>query len=333
MTDNLTLSVILPNYNHACWLEESLSAILSQERQPDELIFIDDGSTDNSLEVAQSLLKSLPYAKIIENEKNIGCVPTLNKGLELATGDYIYFGAADDKVLPMFFKKSMDLLSESPDVGLCSAMTEMIAKNGQHLGLAPAPQPSQYSRVFTAQQSRDLLYRHDSWFMGNTTIYRRRVLQELGGFSQELGALCDSFNCRVLAAKYGCAYIPQELVAWRQMEGGMAWSLASSSSEVKRVGLLARNLMETRYQNIFHKGYANRWYRRHIFEGWNFRRKLLLKTKVEAKNRSMTFLYQTLSLFLAFSFFMCMKPFDFRAAMQRFLNAHNNLVNMDNKYE
>src|SRR6266446_3649184 len=109
-----TLSVVVPNYNHAKYLEVSLSAILRQSLKPLEIIVLDDASTDNSVEVIRRFAAQNPLVRLVQNEKNLTVVPNLNKGVDLARGEYVYIAAADDEVLPGLFEHSMALLGKYP---------------------------------------------------------------------------------------------------------------------------------------------------------------------------------------------------------------------------
>ena len=77
-----TLGVLIQNFNYGCFLEEAFNSILVQTYKPDKLYIIDDCSTDNSLEIIAKLKKKYPF-ELISNEKNIGCVKTLNKIINL----------------------------------------------------------------------------------------------------------------------------------------------------------------------------------------------------------------------------------------------------------
>ncbi|WP_298894549.1 glycosyltransferase family 2 protein [uncultured Psychroserpens sp.] len=93
----MKVSVILPNYNHADYLEERLDSIVNQTYQNFELIILDDASTDNSLEVLNRYASHEKVSHFIINENNSGS-PFLQwkKGLNLATGDYIWIAESDD---------------------------------------------------------------------------------------------------------------------------------------------------------------------------------------------------------------------------------------------
>src|SRR5262244_1882053 len=89
-----TLSVVLPNYNHAHLLPRAIAALLAQERPPDEIIVVDDGSTDDSRAVIAQMAARAPAIRVLLNDKNLGVVRTQNRALEAASGRYIYLAAA-----------------------------------------------------------------------------------------------------------------------------------------------------------------------------------------------------------------------------------------------
>src|ERR1700687_483080 len=99
----VTLSVVLPNYNHARFVGRALAALLGQQRTADEIIVIDDGSTDDSVRVIDGIAASAPAIRVLHNASNIGVIATLQRGLEAARGKYVYFAAADDWIFPDFF--------------------------------------------------------------------------------------------------------------------------------------------------------------------------------------------------------------------------------------
>ena len=83
------LSVVIPNYNHSAYLRASLEGVLAQARGADEIIVVDDASTDDSFAVASSFLDRHPNFRLVQNSRNLGCVPTLNRGLALARGSIL----------------------------------------------------------------------------------------------------------------------------------------------------------------------------------------------------------------------------------------------------
>ena len=95
MQENPLISVIVPIYNVAPWLPRCLDSIVGQTYKNLEILLIDDGSTDNSLEICQQYAEKDPRIKVIHQE-NKGLPSTRNTGIEHATGDFFTFVDADD---------------------------------------------------------------------------------------------------------------------------------------------------------------------------------------------------------------------------------------------
>ena len=109
-----SLSVVVPNYNHAELLPHCLDALLAQTVQPMEIIVVDDGSTDNSVSVIEGYCQRHAHIRLLRNEKNQGVVPTVNRGVDASRGEFINFAPADDTSHPILFEKSLSLLQAHP---------------------------------------------------------------------------------------------------------------------------------------------------------------------------------------------------------------------------
>ena len=92
----MKVSVIMPVYNGAQYLQEAIDSILQQTYRDFEFIIIDDGSTDNSLEIIRMNADLDKRIVLLQNEQNSGICVTLNKGLEVAKGEYIVRMDCDD---------------------------------------------------------------------------------------------------------------------------------------------------------------------------------------------------------------------------------------------
>jgi glycosyltransferase involved in cell wall biosynthesis len=254
-----TLSVVMPNYNHAQFLRQAVKEVLSQSFSPYEIIIIDDGSTDDSIKVIERIVRENSNIKFLRNDQNQGVVYSANRGLREASGQYIYFAAADDTLFPGFFEDSMRLLAKYPHAGLCSSMVKTIYADGNSIRM-PLKNPSLIECYLTPLECLRLLRKHDSWMGGNSCIYRRDVVLECGGFLPELGATCDIFLGMLVALKHGVCFIPKQLAGFRLMPGGY-----SANFRELKVYSYAANLMKTTYASLFPVDYANSWERRMIY--------------------------------------------------------------------
>jgi glycosyltransferase involved in cell wall biosynthesis len=111
------VSVLMPVYNAGPYLAEAIDSILAQTFSDFEFLIIDDGSTDGSGEIIQSY--DDPRIRYLRNERNLGLVDTLNRGIELARGPYIARMDADDISLPERFERQIDFMDAHPDLGAC----------------------------------------------------------------------------------------------------------------------------------------------------------------------------------------------------------------------
>ena len=92
------MSIVVPNYNHGHLIGEALGAIAAQTVAPFEVIVVDDGSTDDSVERIRELAGEMPL-QLHCHPRNRGVVAAMNTGLGLVKGDFVLFSAADDHYL------------------------------------------------------------------------------------------------------------------------------------------------------------------------------------------------------------------------------------------
>ncbi len=92
----ITISVIIPNYNSELYIKRCIDSIIEQEYEVNEIIVIDDCSTDQSLNIIKEYINKNNKIVLIENEKNMGVSYTRNKGIENAKSEYIMFCDSDD---------------------------------------------------------------------------------------------------------------------------------------------------------------------------------------------------------------------------------------------
>lgn len=117
---NYTLSIIIPAYNAAIYIEETLTSILKQKTQYTyEIIIINDGSTDNTAEVMDKFAQNFPNINLI-NIENSGPAIARNIGISCATGDFISFIDSDDRLFPDAIENLISLaLSNNSDLVIC----------------------------------------------------------------------------------------------------------------------------------------------------------------------------------------------------------------------
>src|SRR6202011_5917984 len=130
----MTITVIVPNYNRARYLDERLASILEQRLRPDEIIFLDDGSSDGSLEIARAWQARSPiHFAIAANATNIGSpFKQWAKGIESAAGDLVWIAESDDSCCPRFLER-MAAAFMDPDIAVAYCDSEVIGTDGEIL--------------------------------------------------------------------------------------------------------------------------------------------------------------------------------------------------------
>ena len=111
------VTVLMPVYNGEAFLRQAMESVLRQTFADFELLVIDDGSSDSTVDI----VTSYPDLRIrlVQNGKNLGLIETLNRGIELARGEYILRMDCDDVCLPERLQRQMDFLERNPGVGVC----------------------------------------------------------------------------------------------------------------------------------------------------------------------------------------------------------------------
>jgi len=119
------VSVILPVYNAEVYIAEAINSIISQSYTYWELLLIDDGSTDKSLEIMQSYTDT--RITIISRE-NRGLIESLNEGIKKAKGKYVARMDADDISLPKRFQRQVEFMEMYPEIGICGTAVVMFGE-------------------------------------------------------------------------------------------------------------------------------------------------------------------------------------------------------------
>jgi glycosyltransferase involved in cell wall biosynthesis len=126
---NPKVSVIVPNYNHAAYLNERIDSILNQTYADFELILLDDCSTDKSSVILVEYKDRKKVSVIEINKQNSGSVfKQWEKGIQLAKGEYIWIAESDDWAEPTLLENLVGVLDENPNVGLVSC--DSLVENG-----------------------------------------------------------------------------------------------------------------------------------------------------------------------------------------------------------
>ena len=208
-SDQHSISIIIPVYNSAGYISRAIDSVLAQTHLPDEIIIVDDGSTDNTVQVIQQYE---PKIKLIQ-QANTGASAARNTGIEAATGEWIAFLDADDEWLPEKLQLQTDLLKRNPHLVWTAANFYRCLCDENRK--APDLPPEKLQRILQGSEFfSDYLKAYRFYARGHTDtmLIKRTVLEQTGLFTTELMRFEDmDMWFRIAYQNPQIGYLPQPL--------------------------------------------------------------------------------------------------------------------------
>lgn len=256
------MTLVVPNYNHAQYLPESLGCIAAQTNAPDRVLIIDDASTDDSLTVISHFISEHPGWELIRRDKNKGVVPGLNEAIHTVDTEWIGFLAADDVLSPTYLETCLSQAARFPEAGLICGCAELIG-TPEERALRPIMLPERRSAFLKPADVRRILRKGDNYFSGTVSLFRRSALLAFGGFDESLGSFSDAFLSRQLALTFGVFFVAEILGYWRIH--GENYSVTSITDPKILSERLVRIRALIAESELFPPGYADLFERRTRF--------------------------------------------------------------------
>jgi glycosyltransferase involved in cell wall biosynthesis len=170
---NPTVSIVLPCYNGAGFLAQSIDSVISQTYTNWELIIVNDCSKDNSLDIMQDYAAHDSRILIINNEHNLKLPGALNRGFQEARGKYLTWTSHDNRMAPTMLEEFVSYLDDNPNKGLVTACYAAFSlKTGEQLYEVHHPDPQLHLPLFNC-----VCY---------AFMYRREVLETVGDYDTTL---------------------------------------------------------------------------------------------------------------------------------------------------
>ena len=231
-------SVIIPAYNREQTIRRTVDSVLAQTYRPLEVIVVDDGSTDRTVE----LLREYGDRIRLICQKNQGPGAARNTGIRAATGEFISFLDSDDVWLPEKLSRQISLLNKVSQLGIqcCVCNARMVAASGVETmsftaaGLCPAAPEGVWKNPLEILLTRFLLF-------NQTVLVRRELLNSIGFFNEQHRLLEDYDLALRLAMTGPWAYLAEPLVIWH---GGADNSLSDSATELEVIARADEILVE-----------------------------------------------------------------------------------------
>ncbi|MEP0918321.1 glycosyltransferase [Leptolyngbya sp. DQ-M1] len=213
------ISVIIPAYNAETYIAKTLRSVLTQTYQNLEVIIIDDGSQDRTVEIIQPFAEEDTRVTIVQ-QSNRGVAAARNTGIQKARGQFIALLDADDFWFPDNLEKQMNcMMSAPPKTGFVYSWSVDIDEHDQMTGDFNAAQVT--GDVYL------LLLCHN--FVGNasSTLIRKECFDRVGGFNERFKSVnaqgCEDWDLYLrIAEAYYCQVIPEFLISYRKSKNSMS---------------------------------------------------------------------------------------------------------------
>ena len=217
------VSVIIPTFNRAEWLPDAIGSVLEQTYGRIELIIVDDGSTDQTLEVARSFGDALTYLCCDHG----GVSAARNRGVAASQGELLAFLDSDDMWRPNKAAAQVELMLQRPDVEVCYT-DEIWIRHGVRVN--PKQIHQKYSGwLFESSLPRCII-------SPSSVMMRRSLWEQLGGFDERLPA-CEDYDLWLrMTVRAPVALIPERLIVKR---GGHADQLSRATPLLDQYRIIA----------------------------------------------------------------------------------------------
>lgn len=200
------VSIVIPAYNAAETIINTLESVFSQTYKDWEIILIDDGSTDNTAAVLNSFFGTLSQKDVNKvkfiKQMNQGVSAARNVGLKAAGGDFIALLDSDDTWMPNKLERQMEILKENATIDFLGAN-----RKGEHYDSFLNIKFELLTRI----SPKNLLYKN--FFATSTVVFKKEIIQEIGYFDESQG-YCEDVNyfIKISNAKE-CFLLNESLVA------------------------------------------------------------------------------------------------------------------------
>jgi len=185
------VSVVIPTYNYAQFISQAIDSVLNQTFTDYEIIVIDDGSSDRTLENLQTYGHKICYV----TQSNQGLVAARNRGIKLARGELIVFLDADDWFHPQMLENSVAIFAAQPELGMVVSGWQIVDEIRQTISELKPWQSFPQLDLSTWVVWRPLL--------PSATLFRREWLNNVGGFDAEIFP-AEDIDCVLRMAALGC---------------------------------------------------------------------------------------------------------------------------------
>ena len=217
------VSVVVPNYQHGRFLGRRLESILKQSYADLELIYLDDGSTDDSADVFARYVDDPRVRAASPRPRSGNPFVQWNRGVALARGDYVWIAEADDDAAPTLLERLVAVLDDDPGLGLAYCESLAVDASGAELRsmvgrtrMLDAERWSADFRTSGPEECRRYLIYKNTIPNASAVLFRRRVFESVGGAEEDLSLSGDWLTWVKLCLVSDLAFVAEPLNLFRR---------------------------------------------------------------------------------------------------------------------
>jgi glycosyltransferase involved in cell wall biosynthesis len=230
MSARATVSVIIPAYNSAEWIGRAIQSVLAQSRPVDEIIVVDDASTDNLREAVQAPVR------YVRHEYNRGVSAARNTGARMAAGDYLAFLDADDAMVPDAIEKMLHA-AETTGTSWCITDTYRIVKGEVSVWRCDPSHEDPLVAILTSD------------FVMRGMFFRRTVFEDIGMYDETLRTREDwEIFIRMIDAGKRYCYLAEPLYQYYRREGSL------STGHLETILVCTKRVLDKHHRRIAPRG-------------------------------------------------------------------------------
>lgn len=234
--DQPCVSVIIASYNHGPYIEASIASVLAQSYTNIELLVVDDGSSDDSVERISRLREQYGFDFLVQ--ANQGLSRTLNAAIERARGSLIAPFGSDDIMMPERIALQVAYLEGKPEVGICAGNIQTIDASGAAAG-------GDKELPLRRLDFEDVFLDRKPGAPAPTLMFRREALEAVGGFDPQVRLEDLMIELKITRAGYFIDVLGEVLAQYR----------VHATNTYKNYGFMVENVLSTYAQFSDHPAY------------------------------------------------------------------------------
>lgn len=228
LVENDLVSIVLPVYNGERYMRESIDSVLSQTYNNWELLILDDCSTDSTPAIAQEYVMQDDRIKYYRNEKNLRLPKNLNKGFQLAKGDFLTWTSDDNRFKPTALEKMYCALKSNQNAQFVFASCRVIDEEGKEI-----------EYIMVSENSKKTIVGSNP--VGACFMYTRKAYETVGEYDPELTLVEDFDYWQRLFSKFGAITICDILYEYRWHSGALTSTMKKDQFNKNLETMLLKN--------------------------------------------------------------------------------------------